>query len=64
MVSPSEKPRREARAPRKFRRAALYVLGEYTHTIARGPEEAMIARETLADLLALASGRDRTIVSM
>ena len=40
------------------------MLGEYTHTIARGPEEAMIARETLADLLALASGRDRTIVSM
>ena len=64
MGSPSEKLSREARAPRKYRRAALHVLGEYTHTVARGPEEAMVARETLADLLALACERDRTMVSM
>ena len=64
MVSPSEKPRREARAPRRFRPAALSVLGEYTHTVATGPEEAMVARETLAELLALACEWDRTIVSM
>ena len=64
MVSPSEKLSREARAPRKYRRAALHVLGEYTHTVARGPEEAMVARETLADLLALACERDRTIEGM
>jgi hypothetical protein len=64
IVSPSEKPRREAGHPRKFRPVTLDLIGEYTHMVGRGPEEAWIARETLADLLALASDRVPAIVRL
>lgn len=64
IVSPSETPRREARRPRKYRPVTLDLIGEYTHTMGHGPEEAWIARETLADLLALATVRGREIVHL
>jgi DNA-binding NarL/FixJ family response regulator len=63
-VSPREKTRKEASAPRKYRPVALDLVSEYTHDLAMGPEEARIARETLADLLALASDRKRKIIRL
>ncbi len=39
-------------------------MSDHTNRIAMGPEEDLIARETLAALLALASERDRTLVML
>jgi hypothetical protein len=64
LVAPPEKARREARYPRKYRPVTLDLIGEYTHMMAQGPEQAWITRETLADLLALGCDRDRAIVRL
>ena len=63
-VTDRERPPHEERAPEGFEASDSPFVSEHTNRIAMGPEEALLARDTLAGLLALPSERDRTVVML
>ena len=63
-VTDGDRPKRKEHAPEGFEASESPLVSDYTNRIAMGPEEDLIARETLAALLALPSERDRTLVML
>jgi hypothetical protein len=58
-VTDRDRPMREEHAPEGFEASESPLASDYTNRIAMGPEEDLIARETLAALLALPRARPR-----
>ena len=63
-VTDGDRPKRKEHAPEGFEASESPFVSEHTNRMAMGPEEDLIARETLAALLALPSERDRTLVML
>ena len=61
-VTDRDRPMREEHAPEGFETSESPLVSDYTNRIATGPEEILVARQTLAALFALPSERDRTVV--
>ncbi len=63
-VTDRDRPVREEQAPEGFETSESPLVSDYTNRIAMGPEEILVARQTLAALLGLPFERDRIVVML